>query len=294
MRLDLAVVARGLARSRTHAQNLIASGAIVVNGATATKPASPVTEAADIELAGPQDHYVSRAAHKLLGALNACAPLGLAVEGRVALDAGASTGGFTQVLLERSVAHVTAVDVGHDQLAAQIRADERVTAVEGVNVRDLEVGSLRSDTSLVVADLSFISLTMVVRALVRAVAPASDFILMVKPQFEVGRERLGKHGVVTSHADRTGAVKAVVSAMRAAGLSIHHISRSELPGPHGNVEFFVWGSSAWQARGMSDATDNGSIRNDDRAASSIESTGNRPMLDQDAVNAAVSREVAKG
>lgn len=273
MRLDLAVVARGLARSRTHAQTLIVAGSIVVDGSVAAKASSPVAEDSDIELAGPSDHYVSRAAHKLLGALDVCAPLGLSVEGRIALDAGASTGGFTQVLLERGVAHVIAVDVGHGQLADPIRADARVTVVEDVNVRDLEQGSVRDDTDLVVADLSFISLTMVIPALCSAVAPASDFLLMVKPQFEVGRARLGKHGVVTNLGDRTDAVAGVVSTMRAVGLAIHHISRSELPGPHGNVEFFVWGSSAWQ---------------------SSDTAATRPVLDDAAVVTAIAREIAKG
>jgi len=276
MRLDLAVVSRGLARSRNHAQTLIAAGSILVNGVTASKPSSPIADDAAIELAGAPDHYVSRAAHKLIGAIDDCAPLGLNVAGRIALDAGASTGGFTQVLLERAVMHVTAIDVGHGQLATELRDDDRVTVVEGVNVRDLEPGSLRADTDLVVADLSFISLTMVVASLVGSVATGSDLVLMVKPQFEVGRGKLGKHGVVTSHADRTLAVASVVSAMSDSDVTIHHISRSALPGPHGNVEFFVWGSHLWQAS--------------DQAGGGI----NRPVLDDSAVTAAIEREVSKG
>jgi 23S rRNA (cytidine1920-2'-O)/16S rRNA (cytidine1409-2'-O)-methyltransferase len=283
MRLDLAVVARGLARSRTQAQTLIAANSIVVNGSVATKASSFVADDATIELAGEADHYVSRAAHKLIGALDACAKFGLDVRGRVALDAGASTGGFTQVLIERGVEHVTAVDVGHGQLADQIRGDSHVTAVEGVNVRDLETGSVRRDTDLVVADLSFISLTMVVPALVAAVATPADFVLMVKPQFEVGKARLGRHGVVSSHEDRADAVAGVVAAMRRAGLAIHHVSRSDLPGPHGNVEFFVWGSSAWDA---SDVGDAGHADHTDAAQ--------RPVLDDEASAAAIAREVAKG
>ncbi|WP_084626850.1 TlyA family RNA methyltransferase [Demequina aurantiaca] len=286
MRLDLAVVARGLARSRTHAQSLISAGSILVDGAVASKPALTIRDGVTIELAGPTDHYVSRAAHKLIGALDECEPLGLAIAGRVALDAGASTGGFTQVLLERSVAHVTAVDVGHDQLADQVRADDRVTVVEGVNVRELEPGSLRDDTNLVVADLSFISLTMVIPALVGAVARASDFVLMVKPQFEVGRQKLGKNGIVTDQGDRADAVAGVVTAMRSAGLTIHHVSRSALPGPHGNVEFFVWGSSAWQAGDVGDASDN--------ELADVTGARERPTLDASAAAAAIDREVAKG
>jgi len=311
MRLDLAVVARGLARSRTHAQTLIAAGTILLDGTPATKASLNVRDDAVIEIIGPPDHYVSRAAHKLLGALDECAPLGLSVGGRIAVDAGASTGGFTQVLLERSIAHVTAVDVGHGQLAQSIRDDDRVTVIEGVNVRDLERGSLRPDTELIVADLSFISLTMVIPALVRATATASDFVLMVKPQFEVGRQRLGKHGVVTDHGDRSDAVAGVVTAMRSAGLSIHHVARSELPGPHGNVEFFVWGASAWHARDVGDAGDNeeagfNEIKvhgESDQHDVGLGSAGHvirevpardRPVLDNKAAAAAIAREVAKG
>lgn len=292
MRLDLAVVAHGLARSRTHAQTLIAAGSIMVDGAVAAKASAPVRDDASIELAGPSDHYVSRAAHKLLGALDACEPLGLNVVGRVALDAGASTGGFTQVLLERSVTHVTAVDVGHDQLAQQIRDDERVTVVEGVNVRDLEPGSVRGDTDLVVADLSFISLAMVIPALVGAAARSADFVLMVKPQFEVGRQRLGKHGIVSDKGDRADAVATVVAAMRSAGLTIHAVSRSDLPGPHGNVEFFVWGSSAWQARNVGASGNNDTNQH---GAGDVETKAAAPpALDASAATGAIAREVAKG
>ncbi|WP_430866929.1 TlyA family RNA methyltransferase [Demequina aurantiaca] len=298
MRLDLAVVDRGLARSRTHAQTLIASGVILLDGSVVSKASLNVADDAAIELTGPSDHYVSRAAHKLIGALDACAPLGLSVAGRVALDAGASTGGFTQVLLERDVAHVTAVDVGHGQIAKQLRADDRVSVVEDVNVRDLEKGSLREDTDLVVADLSFISLTMVIPAIVGTVARQSDFVLMVKPQFEVGRGRLGKHGVVTDLSDRAAAVEQVMTAMRAAGLAIHHISRSDLPGPHGNVEFFVWGSSAWQGshvgRDQDNETTDAQSSSTDDAVAGTSAGGLRPMLDHVAATAAVAHEVTKG
>ncbi|MBC7298030.1 MAG: hypothetical protein H5T82_03965, partial [Demequina sp.] len=136
MRLDRAVYARGLARSRSHAQELISQGVILVGGEPETKPSRVVPDHITIALAGAEDHYVSRAAHKLIGALDAWSPLGLDVVGRRALDAGASTGGFTQVLLERGVSHVTAVDVGHGQLSPRVAADARVTVVEGLNVRD--------------------------------------------------------------------------------------------------------------------------------------------------------------
>ncbi len=247
MRADLALVARGLARSRTDAQRLIADGRVSVNGASIAKPAHAIAESDAVVVDGG-DAYVSRAAHKLAGALDACAPRGLVVAARNALDAGASTGGFTQVLLERGAAHVTAVDVGHGQLVTEIAADPRVTAMEGLNVRDLKPSHLRYAPEVVVADLSFISLTLAIPPLVAVCAPSADVVVMVKPQFEVGRDRLGKRGVVTLANDRARAVAAVVACMRDEGLGIHEIVRSALPGPAGNLEFFVWGAVAWQAR----------------------------------------------
>ncbi len=188
MRLDRALVARGLARSRTHAQQLIDAGVVTVDGATATKPALEVGDDAVLAAAHP-DHYVSRAAHKLLGALDACPEL--PVTGRTALDVGASTGGFTQVLLERGAARVHAIDVGHGQLAAEIAADPRVVAREGLNARDLTAADLGGDRpDLVVADVSFISLTLLLVPILGAASDSADLLLMVKPQFEVGRERL--------------------------------------------------------------------------------------------------------
>lgn len=249
MRLDRVVYARGLARSRSHAQELISRGCVLVDGAPETKASRVVGDSMEISLARAEDHYVSRAAHKLVGALDLFEPLGLDVAGKNALDAGASTGGFTQVLLERGVAHVTAIDVGHGQLSPLIASDPRVTAVEGLNVRDLEPGSPGTGAELVVADLSFISLTLVIPAL-RAVADdAADFLLMVKPQFEVGKRGLDKHGVVTSAAMHAEAVATVCESALGQGLAVKAFCRSPLPGPSGNVEFFVWVSEAWQARG---------------------------------------------
>ena len=259
MRLDRALVARGLARSRAHAAELIGARAVTVDGQVALKPAQPVPDAAQIEVAEGH-HYVSRAAHKLAGALDVT---GVDPSGRIALDAGASTGGFTQVLLERGAEHVFAVDVGHGQLAPTIASDPRVTAIEGLNVRDLAADHLQTkhagddpapasghetQPSLIVADLSFISLTFAIPPLVAVTANPADLLLMVKPQFEVGRARLNKHGVVTNPDDHAWAVAHVAQAMSEAGVTLHHIARSALPGPTGNVEFFVWGSAAWQAR----------------------------------------------
>ncbi|WNM26128.1 TlyA family RNA methyltransferase [Demequina capsici] len=272
MRLDRALAERGVARSRSHAQELIRSGAVAVDGATVTRPSHTVS--ADTVITVSADaRYVSRAAFKLAGALEACAPLGLNVAGMTVLDAGASTGGFTQTLLEHGVAHVLAVDVGHGQMAAAIAADPRVTSREGVNVRDLSASAPGAGVDLVVADLSFISLRLVLPALADFAREGAQMLLMVKPQFEVGRERLGAGGVVTSLADRAAAVAGVLAAARALGLVVRHVARSGLPGPHGNVEFFVWVGGPWQAR------------------SDSEQEPAWPVLDQDAENAAIRREV---
>lgn len=244
MRLDRALVARGLVPSRARAQELIAAGEVTVDGTVALKAAADTADHAQIVVSG-LDHYVSRAAHKLLGALDSCPELHVA--GRTALDVGASTGGFTQVLLERGAARVHAIDVGHGQLAPVVAADPRVRAREGLNARDLTQEDLGERPDLVVADVSFISLTLLIAPMVAVCADDSDLLLMVKPQFEVGRERLGKGGVVSRAADRAAAISAVVDAMRAEGLSIHRVAASTLPGPSGNVEFFVWAARAWQA-----------------------------------------------
>lgn len=271
MRLDRALHARGLARSRSHAQELIVAGSVTVHGKTVVKPATDVSDDADVAVVGDGAHYVSRAAHKLIGALDVCIPDGLVVEGRRALDAGASTGGFTQVLLERGAAHVLAVDVGHGQLAPQIRSHPLVTAREGVNVRELTSESPGAGVDLVVADLSFIALPLVIEPLVAFAGPHSDFVLMVKPQFEVGKGNLSARGVVTDPQARVAAVRGVAQSMSQAGLTIHRVARSALPGPQGNVEYFVWGSQAWQARG--------------------DNVPARPRLTGDALLRAISREV---
>lgn len=248
MRLDRAVYARGLARSRSHAQQLIAAGAVLVDGQIASKPSVAIPPDAVVALAAPADGYVSRAAHKLAGALESFIPRGLRVNGRDALDAGASTGGFTQVLLDHGARHVTAIDVGHGQLAQVIRDDPRVTAVEGFNIRDLTADSPGAGAHVVVGDLSFISLTLVIAPLVAAAAPDADFVLLIKPQFELSRAALDKHGVVTKPERRIEAVRRVCDAILAAGLDVIAVEPSVLPGPSGNVEFFVWARQTWQAR----------------------------------------------
>jgi 23S rRNA (cytidine1920-2'-O)/16S rRNA (cytidine1409-2'-O)-methyltransferase len=241
-RLDAELVRRGLARSRDHAAQLILDGRVTVSGATATKPATGVSTDAAVVVAPDSDapDYASRGGYKLAGALDVFRASGLAVEGRVALDAGASTGGFTDVLLRSGAASVTAVDVGYGQLVWALRQDPRVTVLDRTNVRDLEPGSIQPAPDLVVADLSFISLTLVLRPLVAVAQPAADLVLMVKPQFEVGRARLGRGGVVRDPQARRDAVLTVAAAAAELGLGVRGCCASPLPGPAGNVEYFLW------------------------------------------------------
>lgn len=242
-RLDAELVRRGLARSREHAAELVTGGRVSVGGRRAEKPATQVDAAAAVVVTEPEpsDSWVGRGAGKLDGALDALAARGLApvVEGRVCLDAGASTGGFTQMLLARGAAVVHAVDVGYGQLAWPLRTDERVQVRERTNVRDLTAGSLDPAPGLVVADLSFISLALVLPALVAASAPGAELLLMVKPQFEVGRDKVGTGGVVRDPALRTDAVLSVVDVAAGLGLGLRAATASPLPGPSGNVEYFV-------------------------------------------------------
>ncbi|WP_059009544.1 TlyA family RNA methyltransferase [Streptomyces specialis] len=242
-RLDAELVRRKLARSREHARDLIDAGRVTVDGATAAKPATQVATSAALVVRADDDDpdYVSRGGHKLAGALAAFTPRGLRVAGRRALDAGASTGGFTDVLLRAGAASVTAVDVGYGQLAWSLRADSRVTVKDRTNVRELTLDHLGGEpVDLVVGDLSFIPLGLVLPALVRCAAPGADLVLMVKPQFEVGRERLGSGGVVRSPALRAEAVRAVADQAAGHGLGVAGVTASPLPGPSGNVEYFLW------------------------------------------------------
>lgn len=188
----------------------------------------------------PLREYVSRGGHKLAGALRAFAPAGLAVTGRRVLDAGASTGGFTDVLLRAGAAEVVAADVGYGQLAWSLRTDSRVRVHERTNVRTLTPEAIDGPVSLTVADLSFISLRLVLPALTACTEPSGDLVLMVKPQFEVGRERVGAGGVVRDPALRASAVLDVAATAAQLGLGVAGAATSELRGPSGNVEFFVW------------------------------------------------------
>lgn len=240
-RLDAELVRRGLARSREQAQRLVAAGRVSVGGAVAGKAATQVDLAAAIVVRPDDDDpgYVSRGGHKLAGALAAFPALDVA--GRRALDAGASTGGFTDVLLRAGAAEVIAVDVGYGQLAWSLQQDPRVRVLDRTNVRDLTLDALDGrPVDLVVGDLSFISLAVVLPALVRCAAAGADLLLMVKPQFEVGRERLGAGGVVRDPALRSEAVRTIAAAAADLGLGVLGVTASPLPGPSGNVEYFVW------------------------------------------------------
>jgi 23S rRNA (cytidine1920-2'-O)/16S rRNA (cytidine1409-2'-O)-methyltransferase len=240
IRLDTELVRRGLARSREQAADLIAAGRVAVAGQTAAKPATQVGQDAAIAVAAPRGEpdYASRGGRKLAGALAAFA--GLSVTGRRCLDAGASTGGFTDVLLRAGAAHVVAVDVGYGQLAWQLRSDPRVTVLDRVNARQLTPAQVAPAPALVTADLSFISLTLVLPALAGCAAADADFVLLVKPQFEVGKGNVGAGGVVRDQAQRAGAVASVAAAAATAGLGVRGVVASPLPGPAGNVEYFLW------------------------------------------------------
>jgi len=239
-RLDAAVVARSLARSRTSAAKLIADGRVTVDGVGVVKASAQVSDSSEIAVALP-DHYVSRGAHKLIAALDA---FGVDPSGLLALDVGASTGGFTQVLLERGARHVLAVDVGHDQLSVPVKGDPRVSNVEGVNVRYLtpellaEASGITDAPALVVGDLSFISLTQVLPALVASVTHGADLVLLIKPQFEVGRTGV-KEGIVHDPALREDAVASVAWAAWDLGLPTAGILPSPIAGSHGNHEYLI-------------------------------------------------------
>lgn len=257
-RLDVALVTRGLARSRTHAARLVADGLVSVDGAGVVKVSHRVVPSSSVAVAG-DDHYVSRAAHKLLAALDA---FDVPVQSRAAIDLGASTGGFTQVLLERAARHVVALDVGHGQLAASVRSDPRVRVVEGFNARYLTSESLREAIGsapdsplpeLVVADLSFISLGTVLPAVVDTLGRAIDVVALVKPQFEVGRTGV-KEGIVRQAGLRTDAVTRVLWAAWDVGLATAGVAPSPIVGANGNHEYLVWltaegtSPSEWSAR----------------------------------------------
>ncbi|MCU1537128.1 MAG: TlyA family rRNA (cytidine-2-O)-methyltransferase [Humibacillus sp.] len=256
-RLDIELVARGLARSRGQARELVDTGVVVVDGRPATKPGVRVDEGSSVTLTREPDPWVGRAALKLLRALETWP---IPVEARRCLDVGASTGGFTQVLLSRGAAHVTALDVGHGQLAESVAGDPRVTDLPGTNVRDVDSAALGGAFEIVVADLSFISLTVVLPALRALARDDAHLVVLLKPQFEVGRERLARTGVVGSVHERRRVLRDVVATAEGLGLHLHGVTASPIAGGDGNREFLLWlraapGPSAQDVGDMLEAVD---------------------------------------
>jgi len=237
-RLDAELVRRGLARSREAAVELIENGKVLVSGIPASKAATQVDAQTSITLADEHAQFVSRGGHKLAGALDEFSKI--IVEGKTVLDAGASTGGFTDVLLKRGAKKVVAVDVGYGQLAWPLQQDMRVKILDRVNVRNLTKAQVGEEIDLVVADLSFISLKLVLPALILVAKSDADFLIMVKPQFEVGKEKLGAGGVVRDSHLRKAAVTEVANAAQSLSLGCLGVVASSLPGPSGNVEYFLW------------------------------------------------------
>jgi 23S rRNA (cytidine1920-2'-O)/16S rRNA (cytidine1409-2'-O)-methyltransferase len=237
-RLDAELVRRGLVASRTEAQAAVRDGKVTLSGRTAEKASTLVDPGDALEVVRAPRQFVSRAGDKLAAALDR---FEVDPSGRSCLDAGASTGGFTDCLLQRGAGHVVAVDVGYGQLAWSIRTDERVTVLERTNVRELTPGHLPYAPDLVVADLSFISLRLVVPALAGAAAPGADFVLLVKPQFEAGRGDVGQGGVVRVPQVWRRAVEDVATACAEAGVAPLGVMASPLRGPAGNVEFPLHG-----------------------------------------------------
>ena len=236
-RLDAELVRRGLVPSRREAAELIAAGRVTVGGAPADKPARLVSPAEPVVVSGEPARFVSRGGEKLDAAL---VHFAVPVEGRRALDAGASTGGFTDCLLQRGAATVVALDVGHGQLHQRIRDDPRVVVIERFNVRNLTVDDIGGAADLVVADLSFISLKVVLPALLGASRPAADLVLLVKPQFEAGRAVVSKGRGVVSDPEIHAEVRAMIDdALRHHGADVLGWMESPLHGAEGNKEFLV-------------------------------------------------------
>ncbi len=233
-RLDAELVRRGLAASRSQAQEVVNAGRVTVAGITATKAASLVAGDAAVALSGPPRPFVSRAGGKLAAALDR---FSVDPGGRDCLDAGASTGGFTDCLLQRGAARVIEVDVGYGQLTWSLRTDPRVTVMERTNVRDLMPSMLPYVPDLLVADLSFISLRLVLPALAEVAAPGATFVVLVKPQFEAGRAHVGRGGVVRDPDVWRNALSGVMTTARSLSLEPLNVMASPLPGPAGNVEF---------------------------------------------------------
>jgi len=239
-RLDVELVGRGLVRSRGQARDLVKAGSVLLDGSPAKKVSTLVRADQSLELASGVEGWVSRAAYKLVAALEAFGAGGLSAAGKRCIDVGAAAGGFTQVLVRAGAREVVAVDVGHGQLAEDLAGDPRVIERSGVNIRDARPADFGGPAELLVADLSFISLTLVLPVLRDLVEPSGDLVLLVKPQFEVGRERLGKGGIVRSADSQAAVIQAVVAAATTTGLTARGLCRSPLRGAAGNMEYLLW------------------------------------------------------
>lgn len=260
-RLDAHLVRVGLARSRAQAVETIRAGRVRVDGVVVRKPAAPLAASAVTELDGALDDTVGRGALKLEHALRTFgAPPGtVPVAGARCLDVGASTGGFTQILLRAGAAHVVALDVGHGQLAPVIADDPRVTNLEGCNIRTVTPAHVGAPFAVVVADLSFIPTSLVVPHLAAMLQPGGHLIVLVKPQFEVGRERLGRGGVVRSTAERRRVLERAVAGLAVAGITPCGATPSPIPGAHGNREYLVWGVAGDAGRSMVEPFDGAAL-----------------------------------
>ncbi len=237
-RIDAVLVERGLFPSRERARAAVLAGDVRVDGQVAHKAGEQITDEAVIEIA-ERPRYVSRGGDKLAGALDS---FDVEVSGRRALDVGASTGGFTDCLLQNGATSVAAVDVGYGQLAWSLRSDERVEVFERTNIRHADPAALGAPFDLVVADVSFISLRTVFAALVAMMSDSADLLVLVKPQFEVGKGRVGKRGVVKDADAHRDALEGVCASARDAGLIVRGMTFSPIKGPEGNIEFWVWAS----------------------------------------------------
>jgi 23S rRNA (cytidine1920-2'-O)/16S rRNA (cytidine1409-2'-O)-methyltransferase len=236
-RLDVALVERGLVASRSRARALVLAGQVRVDGQPVTKAGAPVTASQRLEVAVDPNPYVSRGGLKLAAALDSFA---LDPTGRTAVDVGASTGGFTDCLLQRGAARVYAVDVGYGQLAWKLRRDERVVVVERTNARRLTREHVPERCSLAVVDVSFISTAKVLPAVLPLLTDRADLLVLVKPQFEAERRQVGKGGVIRDESLRNAVIDAAIARLEALGLEVHGRMDSPVHGPKGNVECLVW------------------------------------------------------
>jgi 23S rRNA (cytidine1920-2'-O)/16S rRNA (cytidine1409-2'-O)-methyltransferase len=235
-RLDEALVERGLCQSRSRARDAVLRDTVLVNGVAARKPSQTVLETDVLKVADAAQHYVSRAALKLLHALD---HFKVNVKGRYGLDIGASTGGFTQVLLERGATHVTAIDVGHGQMVAAVADDPRVTPVENINARDLGREHVPLAVDLIVADVSFISLKLALPPALSLVPQGSDLVALIKPQFEVGRAYVGRGGIVTDPGQHARVCEDIFVFLEEQGWTAKGVTASPVDGGDGNAEFLI-------------------------------------------------------